>query len=77
MINPLKRIKNQEGWTIMEMASVCDLSASTIYKNITGSNKNITNKILMTLDEMNYKIIEIEKEYQEFRKAKKEELMYK
>jgi transcriptional regulator with XRE-family HTH domain len=77
MINPLKRIKKKHNWTIQDFAVVCDLSSSSVYKNLEGSNFEITDRILDTLGKMGYDPEKIKKEYAQFREEKRLEKMKK
>jgi len=73
MINPIKRIKEKNNWTLQEMALICNISSSSVYKNLEGSYFNITNRILNTFKEMGYNTEKIKKEYAAFREAKRKE----
>ena len=74
MRNPLKEIKEKNGWSIQELASVTGLSFSASYNCLTGNTQNINQRILETLEQLGYDPDKVEKEYQEFRAAKQQEL---
>jgi len=75
MRNPLQEIKKEKGWSISDMATATNTATSTVYKNLEGSYFNITNQILVTLDEMGYNTKKISDQYQEFRKEKAKQLI--
>ena len=75
MRNPLKEIKEKNGWSIQEFVSVTGLGFSTVYNCLTGNTQNINQRILETLEQLGYDTDKVEKEYQEFRVAKQKELM--
>lgn len=75
MKNPIRKIKEEKELTLEEFALVADVSQSTIYKNIQGSSRVINKKILAACKELGYDPKEVEKKYQEFKKAKKLELL--
>lgn len=77
MKNPLKRIKENNNWSIQDMAVVTDTSSSSVYKNLQGSNFKITKRILDTLEEMGHNREKVKKEYAKFRKEKKREKLNK
>jgi len=75
MKNPLKKIKEEKDLTLEEFALVADVSQSTIYKNIQGSNKKINLDILRACEKMGYLPEKIERQYQDFKEYKKRELL--
>ena len=75
MKNPLKEIKEKNGWSIQELASVTGLSFSASYNCLTGNTQNINQRILETLEQLGYEPEEIKVKYQEFRAAKQRELL--
>ena len=77
MINPLKKFKEENNFTYQELSAVCEVCSSTIYKNLEGSNSQITPAILNTMVEFGYDRQQLEEDYQEFRKAKRNRLMQK
>lgn len=74
MKNPLKEIKEKNGWSIQELASVTGLSFSASYNCLTGNTQNINQRILEALEQLGYDTEEIKVKYQEFRAAKQKEL---
>ena len=77
MRNPLKKIKENNGWTIQEFASVTVMSLTAAYNALNGNTKNINQKILETLEQLGYDTEKVEKEYQEFKETKQQELIQK
>ena len=75
MINPLEKFKEENNFTYQELAAVCGVCSSTIYKNLNGTNGSMTPAILNTMSEFGYDREQLEEDYQEFRKAKRLELM--
>ena len=75
MKNPIQEIKEKNGWSIQELASVTGLSFSASYNCLTGNTQNINQRILETLEQLGYNPEEIKVKYQEFRENKQKELM--
>ena len=75
MINPIQRIKEEKNLTLMEMATIFNVSESTLYQNLKGGRRELSEQILSTLDEMGYNIDEIKEEYRQFKLKKRLELM--
>jgi len=77
MKNPLKKIKEEKDLTLEEFALVADVSQSTIYKNIQGSNRTVNKNILTAAEKLGYDPKKVKRKYDEFRNSKKEELLQK
>jgi predicted transcriptional regulator len=75
MKNPLKKIKEEKNLTLEEFALVAEVSQSTIYKNIQGSNKEVNLDILRACERFGYKRKDIEEKYKKFKEFKKKELL--
>ena len=75
MKNPVKEVKEKQNWTIQEFASVTLMSFSAAYNCLNGNTKRINQRILKALEQLGYDPDKVEKEYQEFRAAKQQELM--
>lgn len=77
MKNPIRKIKEEKKLTLEEFALVADVSQSTIYKNIQGSNRTVNKNILTAAEKLGYDPKKVERNYDEFRNSKKEELLQK
>ena len=75
MRNPLQEIREKNNWSIQEFASVTGLSFTAAYNCLNGNTQNINQRILDALEQMNYNPDIVEADYQDYRKAKKQELM--
>ncbi|MFW5961809.1 MAG: helix-turn-helix domain-containing protein [bacterium] len=75
MKNPVKKIKEENNLTLDELGVIADVSQSTVYQNISGSSRRVNHKILEACKQLGYDPEEVEKKYQEFKKAKKLELL--
>ncbi|MFW5991670.1 MAG: hypothetical protein ACOCQN_00580 [Halanaerobiaceae bacterium] len=75
MRNPLQKIKEKNGWSIREFASVAGMSFTATYNCLNGNTQKINQRILKAVEQMGYDPEEIKKEYQEYREAKQQELM--
>jgi len=75
MKNPVRKIKEDNNLTLDELGLIADVSQSTVYQNISGSSRRVNRKILTACSELGYDPKEVEKKYQEFKKAKKLELL--
>jgi len=75
MQNPLVKFKEKHNLTYTEMANYFDVSSSTIYKNLTGANHEITPEIIIQLEELGYNIAKVRQQYNEFRKTKRANML--
>lgn len=73
--NPLREIMKKRNWTYQDFATVTGTSSSTIYKNLEGSNIEINENILETLNKLGYDPEKLKKEYQEYRQQKQKKLL--
>ena len=71
MINPLERFKKEKNLTLMEMATFFDVSESTIYQNLKGGRRELSEQIVLILDEMGYNKSQVKQEYKQYRQAKR------
>lgn len=74
-LNPIQEIRVKNGWTIQELAAVTGLSFTATYNCLNGNTQRINQRILEALEQLGYDPEEIKEQYQEYRKAKQEELM--
>ena len=77
MKNPVRKIKEDNNLTLDELGLIADVSQSTVYQNISGSSRRVNHKILKACSELGYDPDVVEEKYQEFKKAKKLELLKK
>jgi len=75
MQNPIRKIKEEKGFTYQELCSLAGVSQSTVYKHLSGSKKSISDKILTVIKAMNYDPEQVKREYQEFRENRQKELL--
>lgn len=72
---PIERIKNENDWTIQDMAIMADVSGTAAYRTIKGESREINAKILKALQEAGYDPEELKAEYREYRKMRRRELI--
>lgn len=77
MKNPVRKIKEDNYLTSEELGLIADVSQSTIYQHMSGGAGSVNAKVLKACQELGYDPEEVERRYQEFRKAKKMELLQK
>ena len=75
MKNPIQRIKDENNWTSNDIIILSGCSPSTIYANLSGTLDRVSECLLEGLEEAGYNTLKIKKEYAEFRRERKKELL--
>jgi len=65
----------ENNWTYSDLAMLADVCDSTIYKTLQGSTATVNRNILNLVEELGEEPQKFSKEYQEFRAAKRKELI--
>ena len=71
----LKKLMRENDWTYSDLATLADVSNSTIYKTLQGSRTTVNRNILNLVEEIGEDPQKFSKKYQEFRVAKRKELL--
>lgn len=75
MKSPIEKIKDEQDWTIQNLAVAADVASMTAYKNIKAENREINPDILDCLVELGYDREQLKKDYQKYREHKRKELL--
>ena len=75
MRNPVKKLKEKQGWTIQEIAAAADIGFSTAYQNYQGSARSMNGNLAALFERLGYDPDKVREEYQKYRKVKQEELI--
>jgi len=75
MENPLKKLMRENDWTYSDLGTLTDVSNSIIYKTLQGSRTTVNRNILNLVEEIGEDPQKFSKKYQEFRAAKRKELI--
>lgn len=75
MINPVKELKEEQGWTIQQLAAAANVGFTTAYQNIKGSTCSMNGNILQLFERLGYDLDRVTEEYQRFREEQREELI--
>jgi predicted transcriptional regulator len=65
----------ENNWTYSDLAMLADVCDSTIYKTLQGSTATVNRNILNLVEELGEEPQKFSKKYQEFRAAKRKELI--
>lgn len=75
MNSPVKELMKRKGWNYSDLATAAEVCNSTIYKNICGSSKKVNTNILNLVKEIGEDPQKFSNKYQEFKAAKRKELI--
>lgn len=75
MKNPISEIKEEQNYTLNELAIACDVSRSSICSLIKAEQKSIPDSVLDTLEVLGYDRSELKEQYNDFRQQKRRDLL--
>jgi len=75
MNSPVKELMQRKGWNYSDLATAAGVCNSTIYKNICGSSRKVNASILNLVEELGEDPQKFSNKYQEFKAAKRKELI--
>ena len=75
MDNPIRTIKQEQGWISDEFAIACDVSISTIEHLLSAEQKSLPHSVLSTLEVLGYNKNDLKEDYRDYREYKRRELL--
>lgn len=75
MKNPIREYKRERDLTVSELAVMTNLSPATIWKVLDGQTKTLNDKLVATFQQLGYDPDQLRKDYQDYREAKRKELV--
>jgi len=72
---PIEKIKNENDWTIQDVAILADISSTAAYRTIKGESREINPSVLKALQVKGYDTEELKANYREYRQKRREKLL--